>query len=287
MAEKEATGSCRTHRGPDRGALEGRRISTARRRHSSSKPNLNDPSGHPIASPKRIFPECFEEYADMLTWCERWRHGSRHERPAVLEMVRRGQDQRLLQLHRPQPGEVQEQGGDHLRPGAGGRRSGRADLSGALHTGQRIRGAAAGLCRAQGGGPRHDPHADGGGAADHDAGVREARRDPLRRVRRIFRRSVRHAGRRLGKPGADLHGRLLPHRQDDRPQGERRDRGRDSGEGRPEDRQGPRLEAISGQVCLRHADGQGPRLLRRRGPQGLSPRARGARSRWTPRRRCS
>ena len=84
--------------------------------------NLTDPSVNERFSEKH-FPECFDEYAEMLTWYERWRHDARHERPAVLEVVRRRQDQRELQLHRSPPGQVPEQGGAHFGAGAGRRRS--------------------------------------------------------------------------------------------------------------------------------------------------------------------
>ena len=53
-----------------------------------------------------------------------------------------------------------------------------------------------------------------------------------------------------------------------------RDRGRDRGEGRPDDRQGPRLAAVPRQVRLRRAHGQGTRLLRGRRPRELPRQAR-------------
>ena len=118
---------------------------------------------------------------------------------------------------------------------------------------------------------------------DHHARLRPARRHPLGRLRRVQRRGVRPARRRLREPRPHLHGRLLPQRQDDRPQGERRDRRGDRREGRPEDRQGPGLEALPREVHVGHADGRGARLLRRRGPEGLPPAPASSRSRWTPR----
>ena len=57
----------------------------------------------------------------MLTWYRALGHRARHERSPVLEVVRRRQAQRLLQLRRPAPGQVQEQGGADLRARAGGR----------------------------------------------------------------------------------------------------------------------------------------------------------------------
>ena len=45
------------------------------------------------------FPDCFKTYADMLTWFGAVSHGPRHQQRAVLEMVRRRQDQCIVQLH--------------------------------------------------------------------------------------------------------------------------------------------------------------------------------------------
>ena len=50
------------------------------------------------------FPDCFKEYADLLTLGHLLAHHARHQQSAVLEVVRRRQAQRLLQLRRPAPG---------------------------------------------------------------------------------------------------------------------------------------------------------------------------------------
>ena len=214
--------------------------------------NLKDPAVNERFAEKN-FPKCFEEYAEMLTWFRKWDDGARHERSAVLEVVRRRKDQRLLQLRRPSPREAQEQGRDHLRAGARRRGSRHHHVPGALRSRERIRRAAARLRGPEGGRPRHDPHADGRRAADHDARVRAPRRRSLGRLRRVLRRGLRAARRRLGQPRPDLHGRVLPQRQDDRPQGGGGDRGRDGREGRPVDRQGPGLAALSRQVRVGRA----------------------------------
>ena len=49
------------------------------------------------------FPDCFKEYADLLDWYEYWHTTLDTSTAAVLEVVRRRQDQRLLQLRGPPP----------------------------------------------------------------------------------------------------------------------------------------------------------------------------------------
>src|SRR5947208_15005381 len=46
------------------------------------------------------FPECFKEYADLLSWDAYW-HNAGREQSAVLEVVRRRSPERLVQLRRP------------------------------------------------------------------------------------------------------------------------------------------------------------------------------------------
>ena len=57
--------------------------------------NLSDPDINERFAEKN-FPECFREYADLLTWDRVLAHHPRHQRPAVLEVVCGRQDQRLL-----------------------------------------------------------------------------------------------------------------------------------------------------------------------------------------------
>src|SRR5881396_2214012 len=75
------------------------------------------------------FPDCFREYADLVRALS---HRPRYQRGAVLEMVRRRQDQRIVQLRGPPIGHVCKQGSLHFRARA---RSGAGrghDVSGAL-----------------------------------------------------------------------------------------------------------------------------------------------------------
>ena len=85
------------------------------------------------------FPECFREYADLLDWDQLLAHDARHQQSAVLEMVRRRQAQRLLQLRRSPSREAQEQGGADLRPRTGERAAHTRDLPGAVHARERGR----------------------------------------------------------------------------------------------------------------------------------------------------
>jgi hypothetical protein len=83
-----------------------------------------DPAETKMADPdiferfkEEIFPECFQEYADLLSSDKYWRTT---QQPALLEVVRRGKASRLLQLRRPPRGQEQEHGSLHLGAGARG-----------------------------------------------------------------------------------------------------------------------------------------------------------------------
>ena len=52
---------------------------------------------------EKNFPECFKEYADLLTWYQLLGHDPGHLPSAVLEVVRRRRAERLLQLRGPAP----------------------------------------------------------------------------------------------------------------------------------------------------------------------------------------
>ena len=187
-----------------------------------------------------------------------------HEHRAVLQVVRRRPAERLVQLRGPARGGRSGQDRDHLRRRAGDRRAGARQLRGSAPAGERVRRAAARLRRPQGRRPGDAAHADGRRAAGHDAGLRPARGDPFGGVRRVQRHRLRQPHRRLGQPGADHHGRVLPGRADDRPQGQgRRGPGR-GGQGRPGRGQGAGLAAPSRPVRLADPDGRRPGLLRRR-----------------------
>ena len=208
------------------------------------------------------YPEYFREYADLLTWDKYWHTTLDTSNPPLLEVVRWGQTQRLLQLRRQARSRPQEQGGLHLGGGTRGRAGPGHHLPGPLRQGQRVRRPAARLLRAQGRRPRHPPHADATGAPCRDARLRQARRRPLPGLRRLQRLRLRRPDRRLREPRTDHDGRLPPERRPARPQDQGR-RGRGTGrEGRGQGRQGSGVAPVRRQGLLAHPHGRGPRLLR-------------------------
>ena len=145
-----------------------------------------------------------------LFWFEKWSQGLRME-SAVRAMVRRRQDQRLLQLHRPPSDHAsQEQSRDSV-----GRRAGRSahdHLSGTAPPGGALRQRAE-VARPQGRRPRHHLHADDSGAAHRHAGVRAAGHHSQRGVRRILGGSAQGAHSGPGSAGGDHRRRRLAARQ--------------------------------------------------------------------------
>ena len=186
--------------------------------------NMADPSVHDRFTADK-FPDYYREYADLLTWGQVLAYHPRHIEPALLEVVRGRQAQRQLQLRRPAPRGAQEQGRVHLGLGARGRgRQGR-HVPGALRTRQRVRGAAQGLRRAEGGRPGDPPHADDAGASGDDARLRPTGRSALPGVRWLQRERVRRPDSRLRQQRPHHHGWLPSQRRHARPQGQGR-RGR-------------------------------------------------------------
>ena len=128
---------------------------------------------------------------------------------AVGQVVRRREDERLLQLPRySSANPAAEQGGPDLGGRAG--RYPRADLPDAARRGLP-------LCqRAEEAGRRpgrrgFDLYAAGAGTGDCHAGLRRDRRDPLRDFRRLLRRGHRRAEQqRLGQGGPHRRRRLAP-----------------------------------------------------------------------------
>ena len=125
------------------------------------------------------------------------------------------------------------------------------------------------FCGLKSRGSRHHPYADGARVAGHHAGMRAAGSDSLGGVRRIQRRGLRNARRPIPAAGADHHGRLLPQRQDDRPQSRRRHCAR-CGEAKKGTRStkfwcGDDIRA----ECFRFAIRERPRLFCRRDPDEL------------------
>ena len=105
------------------------------------------------------FPDCFKEYADLLSWDQYW-HTTLDTGNAPFHSVRRRPTERQLQLRGPPRSHLWQQGGSDLgaRTGVGGAR--RCNLPRSVPPGQRDGSSAAGLLRPQGGQPGHAAHAD-------------------------------------------------------------------------------------------------------------------------------
>ena len=196
-------------RSPSTGA---RRSITTRPRSSSRRPTRPTRASVERFSEEH-FPECFKEYADLLSWDAYWHTTLDTSNPPFWKWFVGGRLNACYNCVDRHLAKQPEQGGVHLRAGAGDRSHQGDHLPGAVSPGQRVRRAAARLLRPEGRRPRDHPHADGPRAADHDARLRAARRHSLGGVRRIQRRGVRRPDRRLGKPRPGDDGRLLPQRQ--------------------------------------------------------------------------
>ena len=82
--------------------------------------NLTDPAMVERFSEKH-FPECFREYADLLSWDRYWHTTLDTSDPPFWKWFVGGKLNASLQLRGSAPSEVQEQGGADLRSRAGGR----------------------------------------------------------------------------------------------------------------------------------------------------------------------
>ena len=172
------------------------------------------------------FPECFREYADLLTWDAYWhttldtseapfwrwlvggwlnacfncvdRHLAGSRNKAALVWVPEPEGEAAVALTCQEPFARVNEFAALLR----------------------------GFCDVGVGDRVHLPPADGARAAGVHAGLRAHRGDPLRGVRRVQRRCVRRADRGLGQPRPGDLGRLPPQWGADRSQGEGRRGGR-------------------------------------------------------------
>ena len=215
--------------------------------------NLSDPDVNERFSEKN-FPECFREYADLLDWDQYWAHHARHQRSAVLEVVRRRQDQCLVQLRGPAPRQVQEQSCDHLCSGTGVRSARIRHLPRAVCESERIRGVAARFLRVEGRRSRHHSYADGTRVADYHAGMCSAWASIHSVVFGGF--SGEACGMRAADSGSQVlitmdgyyrNGKLLDHKAGaDIALNIAKQEGQDRG-------QGPGLEASRGPECVRCA----------------------------------
>ena len=192
-------------------------------------------------------------------------HGARRLRPAVLHVVRRRDDQRVLQLPRPPHRERARRAGRDPLARRGGRGA-RHHLRVAARAGAALRQRPEGQRRRVRRRRRH-LHADDPRGHRRDARVRTHRRAAQRRLRRVLARVGPRADGDIGGQGARHRRRRAAQGQDraDQARGRRR-HGR-----RRLDR-----EDLRGRVDRRRLrDAGGPRRLVARGDGGREPRVRG------------
>ena len=126
--------------------------------------NMTDPQIYERFSLEH-FPECFKEYADLLTWYQYWHTTlDTSDAPCWKWFVggKINAAYNCVDRHLPQ---YKNKAAIHLRPGAGERTARGHHVSGTVCTGERDGGAAARFCRHQGGRSCHHPHAHGAGTA--------------------------------------------------------------------------------------------------------------------------
>jgi acetyl-CoA synthetase len=180
--------------------------------------NAADPAIFGRFGEDRFF-ECFREYADLLTWDEPWRTALDTSNPPFWKWFTGGRlnaSYNCVDRHAAaSPGKTAIIFVPELE----------SDAHVAISYSELLRQVnefAAVLRDSLGlkAGDRVTLHMpDGSRAAGSDAGLRPARRHSLAGVRRVQRHRLRPPDRRLGQPGADHDGRLLPRRPADRPQG--------------------------------------------------------------------
>ena len=192
--------------------------------------NASDPAIFDRFGEER-FPDCFKEYADLLTWDAVLAHDARHQQGAVLEVVRRRAAERVAQLRRPPSRVAPQQGGSIWVPEPEDEETQAITYQELYRRVNEFAALLRGFCGVQTGDRvtfhlPMVPELPVSMLACARLGV-----DPLGGVRRVQRRSLRRAHRRLGEPDPRDDGLLLPQRRADRPQGEGRrgDRGRARG----------------------------------------------------------
>ena len=177
MAEKEITGSSEAEI-----AVHWREEGLIQPTAGIHRPGQHDRPGHLRAVQPGRLPRVLQGVRRPARLGRVLAHDARHQQPAVLEVVRRRQAQRLLQLRRPAPGaSTRTRRPSIFVPEPDDEKYEHITYQELYRPGERVRGAAARLLRAQDRRPGDLPHADGAGAAGHDAGLRPARRHPLAR----------------------------------------------------------------------------------------------------------
>ena len=265
-----------------------RRTTTTRPRSSSRQANAADPAIFERFSEDR-FPECFKEYADLLTWDAYWHTTLDTSNPPFWKWFVGGRLNACYNCVDRHLATQSQQGG--ASSGCPSRRPRTTQAITYQELYSRVNEFAA-LLRDFCGLKAGDrvtfhmpmvPELPVSMLACARLGV-----DPLRGVRRVQRRGLRRPDRRLGQPRPGDDGRLLPQRRADRPQGQGRRGGR-----RRRANDGVEVDKVlvwrrhPGQYASKTPMVDGPRLLRRRAAGRLPRRAWSSRCRCPPRRRCS
>ena len=133
--------------------------------------NLTDPAVNERFSEKN-FPECYREYADLLSWDKYWTTTLDTSKAPFWKWFVGGKINASYNCVDRNLEKYPEQSCDPLCLGGGGRADRGDHVPRALYPGQRDGGPPARLLRAQDRGPGHDPHADGGAASGYHAGMR-------------------------------------------------------------------------------------------------------------------
>ena len=212
--------------------------------------NLTDPNINERFSEKN-FPECFREYADMLSWDKYWDTTLDTSDPPFWKWFVGGKINASYNCVDRHLAKYKNKAAIIFVPEP----EGEATISVTyreLYV--RVNEFAALLrdfCGLKSRRSRHHSYADGPRVADYHAGMRPPGRDSLGCVWRLQRRGLRHARRRFRQPGPDHDGWLLSQRQAARPQSRRRYSAEHSQAGRPGRGKGPGLEASPRPECVR------------------------------------
>ena len=233
------------------------------------------------------FPDCFKEYADLLTWDEPWHTTLDTSNPPFWKWFVGGKlnaSYNCVDRHAqasPDKAAIifvpELESDDHVQISY-------SELHRQVNEFAAVLRDSAGPEDRR---PGNAAHADGPGTAGHHAGLRPAGDHPLAGLRRVQRHRLRAPDRRLRQPGPDHDGRLLSRRPAGGPQGQGRRGARRSAPGGPGGRQGARLAPSPWAVRLNDPDDRGPGRVRRRPARRALAGRRSSRYPCRPRRRCS
>ena len=125
------------------------------------------------------FPDCFKEYADLLDWYKTWDVTLDTSNPPFWRWFVGGRINASYNCVDRHLARYKNKTAIHFVPEPEHEIHPTRHLSRTVRAGERGCRALARLLRSQKGGPSDAAHADGGGASDHDARLRKARRHSL------------------------------------------------------------------------------------------------------------